>query len=325
MHSIRQLYLLNISKYLAKNNGYSNAYTSSSNTNYYFAVSVNSFAGALERFSGFFHSPLFSPSCTLRELNAVDSENKKNLQTDMWRVFQLSKYLTKPGHPWSKFGTGNKDSLTEAAKRKPKNPSSTSQGNSLLPSPLPSRVASPTPSNISTASDSEADGGHVGRETRQRLIEWWSKEYCAGRMSLALVGKESLDELAEYATKYFSPIINRGEDPNPIIRSHPFGKDESGKIVFVKTIMDFRALELSLPIPYILDTWRTRPTNIIAHFVGHEGPGSLHAYLKSKGWITGLSSGAQDLARGFSMYKITVQLTKNGFSKNFVGAYYQSR
>ena len=103
-------------QYLAKNGGGSNAYTAASNTNYYFSVSTEAFSGALARFSGFFHSPLFSPSCTNRELNAVDSENKKNLNSDAWRIFQLNKHLTKPGHPWHKFGSGNRASLTEAAR-----------------------------------------------------------------------------------------------------------------------------------------------------------------------------------------------------------------
>jgi hypothetical protein len=56
------------------------------NTNYYFNVATSALAGALERFSGFFHSPLFAPSGTVRELNAVDSEHKKNLQNDIWRI-----------------------------------------------------------------------------------------------------------------------------------------------------------------------------------------------------------------------------------------------
>jgi insulysin len=188
-------------QYLAKNGGSSNAFTAASNTNYYFKVNTDSFAGALDRFSGFFHSPLFSPSCTLRELNAVDSENKKNLQHDMWRIFQLNKHLSKPGHPWVKFGTGNKKTLTEAARSvraaqvkanaaSKLTPSGASSGSgSALPTPTPSRVASPAPSAISAASDDDADGGAVGRETRRRLIEWWSKEYCASRMSLVVVAK----------------------------------------------------------------------------------------------------------------------------------------
>ena len=47
--------------------------------------------------------------------------------------------------------------------------------------------------------------------------------------------------------------------------------------------------------------------------VGHEGPGSLHSYLKHKGWISALSSGAQPLARGIAMFKVTLRLTKEGF------------
>jgi insulysin len=103
-------------EFLAKNNGSSNAYTSTSNTNYYFNVSTSALAPTLSRFSAFFHSPLFSPSCTVRELNAVDSEHKKNHQSDPWRIFQLNKHLSRPGHVWSKFGSGNKDTLTKAAR-----------------------------------------------------------------------------------------------------------------------------------------------------------------------------------------------------------------
>ena len=198
---------------MSKNGGNSNAYTAASNTNYYFSVSSTALRGALERFSGFFHSPLFHPSCTLRELNAVDSENKKNLQNDIWRIFQLNKHLTQPGHAWSKFGTGNKHTLTEAARKAKKaiksvNGNGTANGNgsliangsqtngklspngSAVPSPIPSRVASPAPSVASSAnSESEADGGAIGRETRRRLIEWWKKEYSADRMSLCVIGK----------------------------------------------------------------------------------------------------------------------------------------
>ena len=63
-------------------------------------------------------------------------------------------------------------------------------GQLSAPSPIPSRVASPAPSVSSAASsENESDGGSVGRETRKRLIEWWSKEYCASRMTLTVVGK----------------------------------------------------------------------------------------------------------------------------------------
>ena len=183
-------------QFLAKNNGSSNAYTATSNTNFYFTVATPALAPALSRFAGFFHSPLFSPSCTSRELNAVDSENKKNLQADMWRIYQVNKHLSIDGHVWRKFGSGNRESLSKAGRiLKEKQrlngvaTGTSSRSSSAAPSPISSRIPSPAPSIASTNSESDSDGGFIGRETRRRLVEWWSKEYCASRMRLCIIGK----------------------------------------------------------------------------------------------------------------------------------------
>jgi insulysin len=69
--------------------------------------------GALDRFAQFFVSPLFLESTLERELQAVDSENKKNLQSDLWRLMQLNKSLSNPKHPYSHFSTGNLQTLKE--------------------------------------------------------------------------------------------------------------------------------------------------------------------------------------------------------------------
>ncbi|KAI5965382.1 STE23 [Candida pseudojiufengensis] len=95
------------SNYLSKHSGNSNAYTSSEHTNYYFQISSNYLEGALDRFSQFFISPLFSKTCENREINAVDSENKKNLQNDNWRLYQLDKLNSNLNHPYNGFSTGN--------------------------------------------------------------------------------------------------------------------------------------------------------------------------------------------------------------------------
>jgi insulysin len=79
--------------------------------------------------------------------------------------------------------------------------------------------------------------------------------------------------------------------------------------------MGFHALEISFPLEYQPPNYRFKPASFMAHFVGHEGPGSLHSYLKSKHWITSLSSGPQNLARGFAMFKVTIHLTEDGFSE----------
>jgi insulysin len=99
------------SNYLRTNGGYSNAYTAGDHTNYHFEVYPFAFEGALDRFSQFFISPLFSQEFTDREKNAVHSEHQKNLENDMRRAFQLRKNHYNPEHPGNHFSTGSLDTL----------------------------------------------------------------------------------------------------------------------------------------------------------------------------------------------------------------------
>jgi len=99
------------SSYLSSHGGSSNAFTDMESTNYFFDVSASHLEGALDRFAQFFIHPLFHVESTDRELLAVDSEHAKNLQADFWRAFQLSKLLCRQDHPFSKFGSGNLQTL----------------------------------------------------------------------------------------------------------------------------------------------------------------------------------------------------------------------
>ncbi len=98
-------------KYLKNNGGYSNAYTSGDHTNYQFEISHGAFDGALDRFSQFFIAPLFNPDFTAREMNAVDSEFEKNLQSDLWRQQETFRTLVRSDHPEQHFSIGNLKTL----------------------------------------------------------------------------------------------------------------------------------------------------------------------------------------------------------------------
>ena len=53
---------------------------------YYFDVKNNSFPQAVEIFSAFFKDPLIGEGPADREMNAVDSEFRKNLSDEQRRV-----------------------------------------------------------------------------------------------------------------------------------------------------------------------------------------------------------------------------------------------
>ncbi|XP_062166020.1 insulin-degrading enzyme-like 1, peroxisomal isoform X1 [Alnus glutinosa] len=97
--------------YITEHGGRTNAFTSSEHTNYHFEVNADGFEEAFDRFAQFFIRPLMSADATMREIKAVDSENQKNLLSDARRMNQLQKHLSKEGHPFHKFSTGNWDTL----------------------------------------------------------------------------------------------------------------------------------------------------------------------------------------------------------------------
>ncbi|KAJ2757425.1 metalloprotease [Coemansia pectinata] len=101
--------------YLSRNSGHYNAYTYFYETDYFFSVSNEAFEGALDRLAQFFISPLFNADCVDRELKAVDSEHKGYLQSDSWRTYELITGTTNPTHPFSRFSTGNTETLKGAA------------------------------------------------------------------------------------------------------------------------------------------------------------------------------------------------------------------
>ncbi|KAJ1959317.1 metalloprotease, partial [Dipsacomyces acuminosporus] len=259
--------------YLSAHGGYSNAYTDLEDTCYYFEVTYDALEGALDRFSQFFINPLFTADCTDREVHAVDSEHKKNIQNDMWRQYQIEKELSSPNHPFNLFATGNAETLTGAAKE-------------------------------------------LGVDLREELLKFHAKYYSADIMKLVIVGRDSLDQLTEWAVSKFSQIESKGMT-KPLFKGHPLTKNEVGKLIRIKSIREQRTLDLTFPLPDLKPYFLTKPARYLGSLVGHEGKGSVLSFLKKRGWATSIVAGRSPTAAdGFDMFKVTVCLTETGM-KNY--------
>ncbi|KAI0330109.1 LuxS/MPP-like metallohydrolase [Cubamyces sp. BRFM 1775] len=265
--------------FISTNGGTRNAVTGPPSTEYWFSISPIALAGGLERLAAFHCAPLFTESLTAREVNAVDSEFKRNWQNDARRILQVNKTLSIPGHPWSKFGTGNYVSLTAAGRCLGENVSE------------------------------EA----VLKDTRKRLLEWWRSQYCASRMMLAVIGKEELDELTNLVVPLFSKIANRGLDPRPAFKHDAWGPEHMGTVVFVQTVKDYHAFSLTFQLPDLREHYATKPAYFLTHFLGHESPGSICAYLKKRGWLLNISAGVSGTSRSVQFFKISGRLTLEGY------------
>ncbi|KAI3336404.1 peptidase M16 inactive domain-containing protein [Xylariaceae sp. AK1471] len=273
--------------YLSSHSGSSNAYTGATSTNYYFDIAakpsngeepsetnLSPLHGGLDRFAQFFIEPLFLPSTLDRELRAVDSENKKNLQSDQWRLHQLEKSQSNHKHPYCHFSTGNFEVLKTIPEEK-------------------------------------------GIDVRQKFIDFHEKHYSANRMKLCVLGREPLDVLETWAADLFSGVPNKDLPQNRWEDEVPYNKDNLAMQCFAKPVMDSRELNLFFPFLDEEMLYESQPSRYISHLIGHEGPGSIMAYIKSKGWANSLSAGAYNVCPGTpGIFDCQVRLTKEGL-KNY--------
>ncbi|KAL4914462.1 Metalloenzyme, LuxS/M16 peptidase-like protein [Aspergillus aurantiobrunneus] len=294
-------------QYLASHSGSSNAYTAGTETNYFFEVSATGTSnggssgqatpngttngtpavsdsgnsesagpsplyGALDRFAQFFVSPLFLENTLDREMRAVDSENKKNLQSDMWRLMQLNKSLSNPEHPFNHFSTGNLQTLKEEPLKR-------------------------------------------GVEIRNEFIKFYEKHYSANRMKLVVLGRESLDELEQWVAQLFANVNNKDLPQNRWDGVPLWLPNDMSKQIFAKPVMDSRSVDIYFPFMDEEDLHETQPSRYISHLIGHEGPGSILAYIKAKGWANGLSSGAIPVCPGAAFFTVSVRLTEDGLKQ----------
>ena len=98
-------------EFIATHDGFSNAYTAETLTNYFFEVSGDHLEEALDRFSQFFVAPLFNSALVERELKAVAAEHSKNILNDHRRIAQVRREVYAPAHPARHFATGNLETL----------------------------------------------------------------------------------------------------------------------------------------------------------------------------------------------------------------------
>lgn len=251
--------------YISSHGGSNNAYTAYENTNYYFDIDSAFLEPALDRFSQFFISPLFTSEYVDRERNAVHSEYQSGLQDDSRRSYSALKNLFNEEHPLAGFSVGSLDTLQD----------------------------------------------HDELGLRAALLEQYERYYSANLLTAAILGQQSLDELEQLARKYFSAVENRHK-AIPQTSAALFKPDILPGMLEIKPIRDSRSLSFTFPIPVVQQYYKSKPLQYLGNVLGHEGEGSLLAYLRSLGWANGLSAGGGFSYTDTATFTVNVALTEAG-------------
>ncbi|XP_050296511.1 insulin-degrading enzyme [Anthonomus grandis grandis] len=150
-----------------------------------------------------------------------------------------------------------------------------------------------------------------GISVRDELLKFHNKWYSSNIMCLAVLGKESLDELETIVLDLFSSVENKNIEAERW-EKHPFREDQMCTITYITPVKDVRNLNIVFPCDDYTQYYKSAPTNYISHLLGHEGPGSLLSALKARGWSNQLVAGQRTNSRGFSLFGVNVDITEEG-------------
>lgn len=277
--------------FLSANGGSSNAFTDSENTVYYFDMAADDDAKlrqGLDRFGSFFSCPLFTESSTLKELNAIESEHAKNLQSDIFRLYQIEKSRANSQHPYSKFYTGNKATLLENTKRNKIDLRTElikfwstyySADQMAIAVVAPQPIALLKDMVVTALEDVPVNGDRLGMKPEEDWVEKIPPFFPGGLGGSVIPARNSW--------------------------------------VQVVPVADIRQLILTWPIVYesVQDKecqFLNKPAYYVSHLLGHEGPASLLSYLKKQGWANGVGASTDADFSDFYTLQLSVQLTQKG-------------
>ncbi|KAL8129849.1 hypothetical protein V2J09_019004 [Rumex salicifolius] len=171
------------------------------------------------------------------------------------------------------------------------------------------------------------DAMEKGIDLRDRILKMYNENYHGEVMKLVVIGGESLDVLEDWVLELFSdiklgrPVQTKASSGSPIWNA--------GKIYRLEAVKDVNILDLSWKLPCLQKEYKKKPEDYLAHLIGHECRGSLHNFLKSKGWMTSISAGVGDdgLCRSSVafIFNMSIHLTDSGLEKvhEIIGYVYQ--
>lgn len=263
-------------KVVSTGGGSNNAYTASEETNYFFDVQGNSLKPALERFAGFFVDPLFTEAATAREVNAIDSEHSKNLQSDFWRFGQLIKLRCDPTHPYAKFGTGNRKTLRDG--------------------------------------DAGARDALLRFHSRYYQADQMSLAL-VGPQPLDELQKLAVQNFADVpVTVPQLPSSSAAYDPLPLPFRPAESKPEAYLMVPVNDVRNLN-VQWCVPVTDLEGWIRSKPDDVWQLLIRNRAQGGLLPLLKRKGLAAGLSADVDEMTRSWVLLSVNIDLTPLGLQK----------
>lgn len=280
---------------LAESGGQLNAYTTSNQSCFYFQVSTfaantvgdgpSIVESILPIFSSYLTCPLLNERYVSQEILAVDDEHNGNRNNQEKVLFHGYRLLANPKHVFSRFATGNFDTLSLISSKKIK---------SMAKSYFSTNF---TPQNMSLVFKGPQTVLQLKKMVLSEFMSLGSSPKTLPHPNDGISTSESTLHL-EVSKNEIDLFITEG--PNTIVLRTPFAPK----------------IRISFPIYLMKQTENYNPTvRSLCNLLGEEGPESLSSLLSTeKGWISSLFVFVQTLYSDVQMLVIDLEPTKSAWS-----------
>ena len=148
------------------------------------------------------------------------------------------------------------------------------------------------------------------RPVRDDLIAFYQRHYSADLMTLAVVGRQSLDELQAMVATRFGAVPRRPAEL--AVGEVPLLPASGPQLVELHPDQERRQLGVLFPLPSQREYWREKPAMFLGYLLGDESEHSLLAELKRQGLAESLSAGLAYDSRRDAAFALTIALTPAG-------------
>lgn len=148
------------------------------------------------------------------------------------------------------------------------------------------------------------------------------RHYSANRMYVCLQARKNLDELQLLTEKYFLQIPNNalpGVDFSAFNYENAFSESFKSKVFYVKAKSDLNKVDVTWVIAPLVTKYKSKPDEYVSFILGHEGEGSLCAYLRRKLLAMDVHAGIDfsgfETNSMYALFTISIMLTEKGLQE----------
>ncbi|KDO49706.1 hypothetical protein CISIN_1g0017302mg, partial [Citrus sinensis] len=166
-----------------------------------------------------------------------------------------------------------------------------------------------------------------GINLQEQIMKLYMNYYQGGLMKLVVIGGEPLDTLQSWVVELFANVRKGPQIKPQFTVEGTIWK--ACKLFRLEAVKDVHILDLTWTLPCLHQEYLKKSEDYLAHLLGHEGRGSLHSFLKGRGWATSISAGVGDEGMHRSsiayIFVMSIHLTDSGLEKIFdiIGFVYQ--